>query len=390
MDEAIQWINKYPAISDSGEVLLEDAAARVLAEPFVSPTDAPPFDMTARDGYALRSAETVGAGSYNPLPFCIQNSCLPLSPHSAALVLFGMPLPQGADAVAPFDLVHAGEDNIDLLGTIAQGDGVTFQGQETSEGTTLIDISRPLRPADLGLLASFGVERVRVVRRPRVRLILAGRKTSGTCKLTDANGPMLRAAVARDGGVIEASEYGVTTRTAIADLISRPGADVVIVCGRTGAGPDDEAPLALGIAGTLSIHGIALQPGGSTGMGSVEDVPVILLPGNPLDCLCAYDLFAGQLIRRLGGRSSQLPYGLQHATVGRRIVSSIGNLELCRVRLVEGKVVPLGTANSGGLVSAARADGFVLVPAPLEGYAPGAPVAVYLYDEACGLDGIGI
>ncbi len=234
-------------------------------------------------------------------------------------------------------------------------------------------------------MASFGIEQVRVVRRPRVQIILAGCKPyrdATDANGPDANGPMLRALITRDGGVIELCLYGVADRAAMAELIARPGADLILVCGRTGTGADDEAPLALAAAGTIAIHGIALRPGESTGMGAAGEVPVILLPGSPLACLCAYDLFAGRLIRRLGGRSSQLPYPVRNAIAGRKIVSSIGNLELCRVRLVAGEAIPVGSADSGGLASTARADGFVLVPATLEGYAPGSSVAVYLYDGA--------
>jgi molybdopterin molybdotransferase len=100
-----------------------------------------------------------------------------------------------------------------------------------------------------------------------------------------------------------------------------------------------------------------------------------------LHCLCAYDLFAGRLIRRLGARSPQLPYRIRQVTVGRKIVSSIGNVEFCQVRLVSGEAIPLGSADSSGLVPAARAEGFLVIPASLEGYAPGTSVAVYMYDE---------
>ncbi len=395
VEKALEWVDSHGTLGDAEEIRVEEAAGRVLTQPFVAPADQPPADTAVEDGYALRSEETVGAGSYNPLPFRIQSGNHALNPVSTALVCSGTPLPQGADAVAPFDLVRVGAESAELIGSVARGTGVHLQGQEVRQAATLIESQRPLRPSDLGLIASFGIERVRVVRRPLVRIIFAGCKSPQACdaadaKGPDANGPMLRALVTRDGGVIERCECGIADRTAMAGLISRPGADVVLVCGRTGTGADDEAPLALAAAGTLSIHGIALRPGDSTGMGSAGGVPVILLPGSPLACLCAYDLFAGRAIRRLGGRSSNLPYLVRHATVGRKIVSSIGNLELCRVRLVAweatgeaaGEAIPVGSADSGGLASAARADGFILVPATLEGYAPGSSVAVYLYDGA--------
>ncbi len=385
VEKALEWVDRHQPFGDAEQIRLEDAAGRVLTQPFVAPADQPPADLAVEDGYALRSAETVGAGSYNPLPFRIQAANHALQPLSTTLVSSGTPLPQGADAVAPFDLVRVGQQTAELIGAVARGAGVSLQGREARQATTLIECSRPLRPGDLGLIASFGIKQVRVLRRPLVRIILAGCKppqpgNASDANSPDANTPMLRALVARDGGLIELCEHGIADRAAIAALISRPGADVVLVCGRTGAGADDEAPLALAAAGTLSIHGIALRPGDSTGMGSAADVPVILLPGSPLACLCAYDLFAGRLIRRLGGRGLPLPYPVRHATVGRKIVSSIGNLELCRVRLVAGEAIPVSSADSGGLASAARADGFVLVPATLEGYAPGASVAVYLYD----------
>jgi molybdopterin molybdotransferase len=387
VEKAIQWIDGHRALGECEEIPVEDAAGRALAQAFAAPSDQPPADTAVEDGYALRSAETVGAGSYNPLLFHIQAGDQPLKPLSAALVTSGTPMPSGADAVAPFDLVRVGSATAEVIGPVARGTGVSLQGQEARRAATLIETSRPLRPGDLGFIASFGIEQVRVVRRPRVRIILAGCKPCDASKANgpdangpDANGPMLRALVRRDGGVIELCECGIADRAAIAAWIARPGADVILVCGRTGTGADDEAPLALAAAGTLSIHGIALRPGDSTGMGSAGEVPVILLPGSPLACLCSYDLFAGRLIRRLGGRGSQLPYPVRIATVGRKIVSSIGNVELCRVRLAAGEVIPVGAADSGGLASTVRADGFVIIPATLEGYAPGSSVAVHLYD----------
>jgi molybdopterin molybdotransferase len=387
VSEAIAWVDRYSKIQNAESVAVGAAVGRILAEPLFSLADVPPVDTASHDGYALRSCETVGAGSYNPLPFCLQDYQAALSPFSAALVTNGTTLPMGADAVAPFDLAQAGPEGANLIGSVAQGEGVSVKGQEVQMGTSLIETSRPLRTSDIGLIASFGIKRVGVIRRPSVRIILAGRKPSLSQKLADANGPMLRALVVRDGGTIEICKYGITNRDAIAEWIARPGADLVLVCGRTGVGADDEAPLALAASGTLDVHGIAVRPGGSAGMGCAGQIPVILLPGSPLDCLCAYDLFACRLIRNLSGRGPCLPYRVQQAKLKRKIVSSVGTVELCRVLLIAGDVLPLGTADSGGLASVVRADGFIMVPATLEGYAPGATVDVYTYDERHEVEG---
>jgi len=124
---------------------------------------------------------------------------------------------------------------------------------------------------------------------------------------------------------------------------------------------------------------VALRPGGSLGLGRVGAVPVVLLPGEPLDCLSAYELVAGRLVRRLSGLPSEPPLAQRMASLSRKIVSAIGLVDLCRVRLVGDTAEPIGIGEAGGILSAARADGFVLVPEGLEGYPPGATVSVYLW-----------
>ena len=222
-----------------------------------------------------------------------------------------------------------------------------------------------------------------VVRRPRVRIVVAGPKPNLNALIADADGPMLSALITRDSGLIESVVSRVEERDAIRRAVAAPGADVILVAGRTGTGPDDEAPLALAETGELAIHGIALRPGGSAGMGLAAGVPVLLLPGEPFACFCTYELFAGRLIRRIGGRAPELPHAVREAEVRRKIVSVVGVVDLCPVRFVDGDVEPVGSVESG-LASAVRADGFVLIPAPLEGFAPGARVSVYLYEKAPG------
>ncbi|HET9596750.1 MAG TPA: molybdopterin-binding protein, partial [Anaeromyxobacteraceae bacterium] len=232
---------------------------------------------------------------------------------------------------------------------------------------------RPLRAHDAAALAAAGVVRVAVATRPRVRLVVAGPKAG-----PDAHAPMLRALVARDGGAPEVAPGGPLGE-AMARAAQEPGADLVLVTGRSGTGPDDDAPAGLARHGALELHGLALRPGGSTGLGVAHGIPVVLLPGDPLACLCAYELVAGRLVRRLAGRGPELPHATRDATLARKVASAVGYVEVCPVRLAEGVADPGGIPDFGGLWSAARADGFVIVPAALEGYPPGARVTVHLY-----------
>jgi molybdopterin molybdotransferase len=122
-----------------------------------------------------------------------------------------------------------------------------------------------------------------------------------------------------------------------------------------------------------------MRPSSPTGLGRLEHRLVFLLPGNPVSCLCAYDFFAGRAIRALGGGPKEWPYRSIMAKLIRKISSPIGRLDYARVQLVDGSVEPLAVGGASMLSSTTRADGFVIVPADSEGFAPGTEVEVWLY-----------
>ena len=118
-----------------------------------------------------------------------------------------------------------------------------------------------------------------------------------------------------------------------------------------------------------------------SGVGCRGARPVFLLPGNPVSCLCAYDLFAARAVRRLGGRSPELPYRTARLPLGGKVSSAVGRVDYVRVRIREGRAEPLAVSGASLLSTTTAADGFVLVPRDSEGYPAGDVVTVYLYDD---------
>lgn len=379
VDEAARWIDANARILPGREIDLVGADGRVLAAGVAAPHAIPSADRVVENGYALRAGETSGAGIYNPLLFRLDHANRPVPVGAAVPTVSGAALPSGTDAVVSYEAAQPEGAGLEVFAEVAPGQGVDRRGQHAGAGTVLLAAGHRLRGQDLGLLASLGSSRVVVVAQPRVTLIVAGPKSSDDRPTHDANGPMLQGLIRRDGGVVSHIVPDAATPAAMIAAMAGAPADAVLVVGRTGTGADDIAPIALGEAGALSIHGIALRPGGSAGLGLLGDVPVVLLPGDPLSCFSAYEMLAGRLIRRLGGRDPALPHPLRELEVARKIVSAVGLVDLCQVRCVDDRAEPIGSAGSGGLRSAVQADGFVIVPATLEGYAPGARVAVYMY-----------
>jgi molybdopterin molybdotransferase len=396
VETALAWLDEQLRPPRSETVALAAAAGRVLAEALVSEVDVPGFDRATMDGYAVIAESTEGASSYVPVPLIVVGDSLPgrsfdgtVRPGQAVRIMTGAPLPAGCDAVLPAEWVggevgQPGPGRINALNAVPPGKHVGRRGEDIVRGSSLFRSGRVLLPQDLGVLSSIGAGHVPVFARPRVRLVITGNELlpAGSrphhWQIADANGPMLAALVARDGGIVDFRGLVPDDADAITDAL-RPGADVVIVSGGSSVGIEDLAPALVARHGRLAIHGIAMRPSSPTGLGLIEDRLVFLLPGNPVSCLCAYDFFAGRAIRALGGRSKTWPYRPMRARLARKISSPIGRLDYARVQIVEGRVEPLAVSGASVLSSTTRGDGFVIVPADSEGFAPGSEVEVWLY-----------
>lgn len=390
---ALAWVDRHSAPLPFESVLIGAAHGRVLAESVTALHDVPSFARSAMDGYALRGAETVGAGDYNPLSFQLIGEALPgrpftseLTPGTAVRIMTGAPLPSGADAVLPAEFAQEGADSVNALTSVSPGKNVGPRGEDVRTGALIATAGRRLRPQDVGLLASVGLSTLNVVRRPKVRIIATGNELAapgsprGEHQIVDSNSLMLAGLVERDGGIVESQSRLPDDRETIRERLVAPGADVLLVSGGSSVGAEDHAPTLVAEAGALAIHGIAMRPSSPTGMGTIGGALVFLLPGNPVSCLCAYDFFAGRAIRQCGGRSVEWPYPGHEVEVGRKIVSSAGRVDYCRVRLVDNKIEPIAVSGASILSSTTRADAFVIVPEECEGYPPGAVVTAYLYD----------
>jgi molybdopterin molybdotransferase len=391
---ALAWLDGQLQRLPAERVPLAGAAGRVLAASIVSAVDVPGFDRATMDGYAVVASSTEGAGPYTRLPLRVVGDSMPGRPFEGAVsageavrVMTGAPMPRGADAVLPAEFVETepASTTIAALDAVSPGKNVGRTGEDIVHGTPLLEPGRRLRPQDVGVISSVGISQVDVVRRPRVRLVITGSELlpAGTpphgCHIADANGPMLAALAARDGGLVDVGGLVRDDADAIAEALLAD-VDVVIVSGGSSVGVEDLAPGLVAQHGELAVHGIAMRPSSPTGLGRIGHRLVFLLPGNPVSSLCAYDFFAGRAIRVLGGRHASWPYRPVRGRLTRKISSPIGRLDYARVTVSDGAVEPLAIAGASLLSSTSRADGFVLVGDDSEGFAAGTDVDVWLYD----------
>jgi molybdopterin molybdotransferase len=392
VEDALAWIDANVDSLDSETVALADAHGRVLASGIVSPINVPAFDRSAMDGFALKSAETVGAGDYNPLSFLVVGASMPGQPfdgtvgnREAARIMTGAPIPAGVDAVVPAEYATVREDSVEITTAVASLKHIGRTAEDVAAGSTVLEAGHRLRPQDVGLIASLGRADVPVIRQPRVRIVVTGNELAepgserSPYQIFEANSHIIAGLVPRDGGVLFEKVRCQDDRDSILKAVTDPDADVVLISGGSSVGSEDHAPNIVRETGELPIHGVAMRPSSPAGIGRIESALIFLLPGNPVSCLCAYDFFAGRAIRRLAGLPSEWPHRTFKGILNSKIVSQVGRVDYCRVRITEDKIEPVALSGASILSSTTRANGFVIVPSALEGYATGTEVEVRLY-----------
>jgi molybdopterin molybdotransferase len=403
VEDVERFLAERAGALEAEEVALLECAGRVLAEDVRSEVDVPGFARAAMDGYAVRGEDTFGASDYDPLALRVLGEALPgrpfegrVAPGEAVRIMTGAPVPGGADAVAMAEVCEERGGEVLVRDAVPPRRHVGAPGEDVRAGEVVLRAGRRLRPQDAGLLASIGAARVRCVRRPRARLVVtgdellpAGARPEGA-RVVDSNSVVLRALVARDGGVALPFELLPDRPEAIRAALEDPEADVFLVSGGSSVGKEDFAPRLVAEMGRLDFHGVAMRPSSPAGVGRLPGAArerfVFLLPGNPVSCLCAYEFFAGPTLRRLGGRSPRWPHRRARLPLARKISSAVGRTDYVRVAIERGRVVPISTSGASILSSTVRADGFVIVPRALEGMPEGAEVEVLLYDDASGAE----
>jgi molybdopterin molybdotransferase len=369
VDTVDAWIGAAIRPLGAEPVAIGEASGRVLAAAVRAGRPLPHRDRAALDGFAVTASHSIGAAAYNPLSV------------TGLAVAAGDPMPPDMDAVVPLGVAEAGgSHDVLLVEPVAAGANVEPEGVIAIAGALLAPVGTRLAPRHIGLLAAAGIAEVAVVGRPRVAIMLV-RRLQG---LEDSNGAMIGAAVRRDGGRAAAPVEVSGGRQDLAGALAAAEADLVLMIGGTGPGPDDHAVAALSDAGELAFHGVAMRPGETAGLGRTKSgIPVVLLPGGVAACLWSYEMVASRALRRLAGRGSDLPFDRRRMMLERKIVSAIGFTEICPVRFGarEDTVEPLPSFAEIGLMAAAAGDGFVIVSEGSEGHPPGAAVDVYLYES---------
>jgi len=375
---------------------LLDALGLVAAEDVVAPMPLPSFDNSAMDGYAVRYDDVVTASEEQPVHLPVvgeigagQAGVIALSPGTAAKIMTGAPMPDGADVVVPYEWTDRGVARVVISRAPEPGQHVRGRGEDVSVGDLLIETGTLLGPRQLGLLANVGRPSVVVRPRPRVVIMSTGSELRepgsplGHDSIYDGNSYMLAAAVRRVGAI--AYRVGIVPdeprafMDALQDQLVR--ADLVITSGGVSMGDYDVVKEALSPLGTVWFGGVAMQPGKPQGFGVVgeDEIPIFTLPGNPVSSFISFEVFVQPAIRLMMGLA---PYARPKvtATLTHTVSSPPAREQYLRGELagdeVRQTVSPVGGSGSHLVGDLAQANALIVVPADVTSVEAGETVEV--------------
>ena len=405
-DEAIARFHRHLELRSLGSerVPLLRALDRVLARPVVAEVDVPGFDRANVDGFAVRAADTAGAGAQTPKLLRLNAEILtpgveprlPVTDGVATLIATGGMLPRGADAVVMVEHTETrqadGGTFIEVRRPAAPGQFVSFAGSDLARGETVVRPGQVVGSREIGMLAAVGCDSVEVCRKPRVAIVSTGDEIVPPGapirpgEVYDSNAAILGAAVVEAGGLPEQLGIGPDDEDALARLVQEglTSCDIVVMSGGTSKGTGD---LCYRVVARLDdpgvvVHGVALKPGKPVCLAVTARKPVVVLPGFPTSAIFTFHEFVAPVVRAFAGLPPEEAERVD-ATLPLRIASERGRTEFVMVSLVRsgdgGSLAAYPIAKgSGSVTSFSQADGFIAIDAQVESVAAETPVSVQL------------
>ena len=370
---------------------------RVLAEDVISPVNVPQHDNSAMDGYAVRFADLksdaestlkiVGA-SFAGKPY--QGT---LSAGQAVRIMTGAVIPAGADSVVQQERARASADQVSVMPLPKKGTNTRSAGEDLRAGEAALKRGQPIRPAEIGMMASLGIGEVAVYRKLRVAFFSTGDELVavgtplGPGQIYDSNRYTIYGLLVRLG--CEVLDMGVIRDTpedveqAFKDAAQ--SADVVITSGGVSVGEADYVKQVLDRLGEVLFWKIAMKPGRPLAYGKIGDAHFFGLPGNPVAVMVTFYQFVRDALLHLQGQTRTIPLPTQKVVCTSAIKKAPGRTEfqrgiLSRDATGQWSVRTTGDQGSGILSSMSQANCFIILPTDQGNVPAGSEVDIQLLE----------
>jgi len=382
MEKALAIFQEYASTVGIEEICISDSFERILAEDIVAGFPLPPFRRSPLDGYALRAADTTRADKENPVTLRVTQTIYagevptkPLLAGEATAVTTGAPLPEGSDSVIKFEAIHRDGDMITIRTSLRAGENVVPQGEDIAGGEKALEKGTNITPAAVGLLASLGMQSVKVFKKPRVAVISTGDELLDLGeplrpgKIYNSNLYTLVAQVQEGGGTAFPIGAVADEKTAIAAALKSAleKYDMIITTGGASVGGKDLVKEAIVLSGANTLFWkVGMKPGTPAVCGEKDGKLIVGLSGNPSAAMITFIMLVRPILRAMAGkRTVNLPEVSAVMEEPFRKKSSQRRLLRAVVTWEDGAyhAIPAGIQSPGALKSMVACNALIDIPA---------------------------
>ena len=400
VEEALEIILDNVCSLECESVSVLESLDRVLAEDVSSNEDIPPFDNSAMDGYAIIASDTEGASTSKPVILEVMEdlragyvASAEVKTGKAIRIMTGAPMPKGADSVVMVEDTKAEGSKVNIFKELSPGTNVRKAGEDVKKGDVVIRHGTVIRPAEVGMFAALGRDKVTVVRQPRVAILATGDELVdigeelSPGKIRNSNTYSLYAQVLKLHCVPIvlgiAKDIPEDVRKKMQDGLA--SADVLLVSGGVSVGDYDLVKDILAEIGMdMKFWKVAMKPGKPLVFGIIDKKPVFGVPGNPVSSMISFEQFVRPSLLKMSGRT-RLNKPIVRAILDQEIRKKPERKHFVRawVKLVDGKyhATDTGPQGSGILRSMTLANGLIIVPEDATLIEAGTEVDVQLLDQ---------
>lgn len=367
------------------------AAGRVLSEDIRSPWNMPLWDNSAMDGYAVRSADCRAPSTLELTGYQAAGGTVAprVTPGCAVKIMTGSPIPEGCDAVVPFEQTVEEAGFVKILAAVRPREHIRFRGEDVKAGDLIVPAGTVLRPPEISMLASFGRAFVPVYMKVRVAVLSTGDELVELGsplppgKIINSNTVSLAAAVEEAGAVPVLLGIAADDKDGLREKIGEGlRADVLVTSAGVSAGDRD---FVREVLADLSVEEVFwkldIKPGRPTAFGVKDGKPVFSLPGNPVSSLVTFEVFVRPALLKMMGHPDPLK-PMVKALLKEPIRKKAGKVHFFRVKIdvEDGEYVAWtsGDQNTGILRTMVLANGIAVLPSERTAFNAGEKVDVYL------------
>ena len=354
------------------ELRLFEAGDRILAENVLARVSLPRFDNSSMDGYAVRADEAVAGAVLRVIGEqpAGPDQGLTVSEGTAVRLYTGAPIPVGANAVVMQEDCDRQGDRVTIREAASPGEFIRLRGGDLCEGQKIAEAGTRLNGPLLATLASQGIGRIRVFRRPKVAILATGSELKspgeslGPGEIYETNRVMLHELVQDVGGIPrlfdpvpdEENEHLRAFRDAVSD-------DVVVIAGGVSVGERDLVKSTLKRLGCdIELWRVAVRPGKPFLFGRLNGKWVFGLPGNPVSAFVTFLLFVRPALLAMQGWRGESVTKIQ-AVLSKSVANQGERPHYLRGHLEAGKFIPFGNQESHALFALSRANALLRIGA---------------------------